>query len=446
MSCTHTVFEKCSFLSRVCTSRRRLWTRQSLGSFRTSSHSQIPHDVDVRVMLTFLELYQTLLGFVFFKLYSDVNLIYPPPMDAEKDAAAAGVGAFSLQDARKQTDSNMDIAGSSDTTKRISGKDVRRLIKTIETGASTSEKDIDTAAVSEHAPTDSKADDDFIVHASKTNPDEAAELTTLHALSSLPQSTAPKPFSSFTFFLSRETSRPLFEFIVRSFGGRIGWPASSGTGSPIDESDDAITHMIIDRPVISGLQESEEEKRRRRRRKYIQPQWVVDCVNAGRILSEEQYEQGKTLPAHLSPFGEEKGAYDPSKHAEVEANDVEDVMDEEEDVAVADVTPLDAAVARAAEDSEQLHAAELEAESRGVDFGTFEKKLAKAKTSKGKNSAPQAKKGDDESDMNKMMMSRKQRTLYEKMKYGERKHAAERENMENKRLRIKKDRTQAKNP
>ncbi len=183
--------------------------------------------------------------------------------------------------------------------------------------------------------------------------------------------------------------------------------------------------MIIDRPVISGLQESEEEKRRRRRRKYIQPQWVVDCVNAGRILSEEQYEQGKTLPAHLSPFGEEKGAYDPSKHAEVEANDVEDVMDEEEDVAVADVTPLDAAVARAAEDSEQLHAAELEAESRGVDFGTFEKKLAKAKTSKGKNSAPQAKKGDDESDMNKMMMSRKQRTMYEKMKYGERKHAAE---------------------
>ncbi len=170
-------------------------------------------------MLTFLELYQTLLGLVFFKLYSDVNLIYPPPMDAEKDAAAAGVGAFSLQDARKQTDSNMDIAGSSDATKRISGKDIRRLIKTIETDASTSDEDIDTAAVSEKAPTDSKADDDFIVHASKTHPDEAAELTTLHALSSLPQSTAPKPFSSFTFFLSRETSRPLFEFIVRSFGG-----------------------------------------------------------------------------------------------------------------------------------------------------------------------------------------------------------------------------------
>ncbi|KLO16992.1 hypothetical protein SCHPADRAFT_868734 [Schizopora paradoxa] len=408
----------------------------------------IPHDVDLRVMLTFLELYQTLLGFVFFKLYSDVNLIYPPPMDSEKDAAAAGVGAFSLQDTRKQTDSTSETAQNSDA-KRISGKDVRRLIKTIETGASTSEKDVETAAVSEKNPTESNADDNFVVHTSKSKPDEAAELTTLQALSSLPQSTAPKLFSPFTFFLSRETSRPLFEFIVRSFGGRIGWPASSGTGSPIDETDESITHVIIDRPVVEGTQESEEEKRRRRRRKYIQPQWVVDCVNAGRILSEEQYEQGKTLPPHLSPFGEERGAYDPSRQADAEEDDDEDAMEEEGGVRTADAedaTPLDAVVARAAVDSEQLRAAELEAESRGVDFGTFEKKLEKAKSKKGKSAAPEAKKIDDESDMNKMMMSRKQRTLYEKMKHGERKHAAEREHMEKKRLKIKKDKIQAKVP
>ncbi len=63
-------------------------------------------------------------------------------------------------------------------------------------------------------------------------------------------------------------------------------------------------------------------------------------------------------------------------------------MDEEEDVAVAGVTPLDAAVARAAENLEQLRVAEIEAKSHGVDFGTFEKKLAKAKMSKGKNPAP----------------------------------------------------------
>jgi len=205
--------------------------------------------------------------------------------------------------------------------------------------------------------------------------------------------------------------------------------------------------VIIDRPEVSGVQESEEEKRRRRRRKYIQPQWVVDCVNAGRVLSEEQYEQGKTLPPHLSPFGEERGAYDPSKRVEEEAD--EDLMGEEEDVGSAeagDVLPFDAAVARAAEDSEQLRAAELEAESRGVDFGTFEKKVAKAKSTEGKKPPSEAKKVDEESDMNKMMMSRKQRTLYEKMKYGERKKAAEREHMEKKRVKVKKDKIQAKIP
>ncbi|KAH9025083.1 Pescadillo N-terminus-domain-containing protein [Lactarius hengduanensis] len=44
---------------------------------QTLTRTQIPSDVDVRVMLTFLELYQTLLGFVFFKLYTDIGLVYP---------------------------------------------------------------------------------------------------------------------------------------------------------------------------------------------------------------------------------------------------------------------------------------------------------------------------------------------------------------------------------
>ena len=35
----------------------------------------VPTNVDFRVMATFLELYETLLGFVNFKLYSDANLV-----------------------------------------------------------------------------------------------------------------------------------------------------------------------------------------------------------------------------------------------------------------------------------------------------------------------------------------------------------------------------------
>lgn len=41
-------------------------------------NQKVPSDVDFRVMLTFLEFYTTMLGFVNFKLYSDMNLHYPP--------------------------------------------------------------------------------------------------------------------------------------------------------------------------------------------------------------------------------------------------------------------------------------------------------------------------------------------------------------------------------
>jgi hypothetical protein len=38
----------------------------------------MPADVDFRIMLTFIEFYTTLTGFVNFKLFNTVNLHYPP--------------------------------------------------------------------------------------------------------------------------------------------------------------------------------------------------------------------------------------------------------------------------------------------------------------------------------------------------------------------------------
>jgi len=379
---------------------------------------QIPADVDVRVMLTFLELYQTLLGFVFFKLYTDAGLVYPPPLDTKKDEAAAGVGAFSLQQASEQRIS--DAKKPSDP--RVSAGDVRQTIKTI-----SSETPGDNSTENEAGEDESvTAEEDFVPQPSKSNPEEAAVLSTFQSLSAQEGSTVTKLFAPYTFWLSRETSRPIFEFAVRSCGGRIGWPASSGSGSPFDESDESITHVIIDRPLVERPNETQEERERRLRRKYIQPQWVIDCINAGKILLEDKYTQGKPLPPHLCPFGDHEGAYDPttaSRGDDVEM--AEEGSEEEEDVEVEEAGSgpgLSVLVAGVTEDPDDLRAAELTAEAAGVDYGAFEQEVKKTRKAKGKSVPVPV---EAEENMNKMLMSNKKRKLYERMKYGQQKKDAE---------------------
>lgn len=390
-----------------------------------SNHDvQIPSDVDVRVMLTFLELYQTLLGFVFFKLYTDAGLVYPPALDSEKDATGAGVGAFNLRQADQRPSApEMQYEAA---VKKVASKDVRQTIKDISMSEVPNDAGPPTLVVEENVV--EVVDEEFVTQPSKTNPEEAVSLTTLRTLSSLPSSTASTLFSPYVFFLSRETSRPLFEFIVRSFGGRVGWPDTSGSGSPYDENDESITHVIIDRPLPTDL--SSEEKEKRRRRKYVQPQWLVDCANAGRVLPEGPYLQGETLPPHLSPFGEGAGAYDPMKAPEVsgevemEEEDASELEDEAEEAEQA-ATAAEDTIAQAVGDEAGLRAAELAAEARGVDYHAFEKKVKSAEKKAKAAAADDDGDAMTEKEMNKMMMSRKQKKLYEKMKYSENKRATE---------------------
>ncbi|KAG6813069.1 mRNA-binding ribosome synthesis protein nop7 [Tricholoma furcatifolium] len=408
----------------------------------------IPTDVDVRVMLTFLELYQTLLGFVFFKLYTDAGLVYPPPLDMKKDEGGAGVGAFSLQDSIKNAGTTLatKIKTVEVNGRTVSSKDVRQTIKTISAavvpGADVEMTEPDLAV--------DEADEDFVVHPSTSEQQTSASLPTLKSLTDLPPSISTSLFAPYTFWLSRETSRPIFEFLVRSFGGRIGWPASSGSGSPVDEIDESITHVIIDRPLVVKANETPEERDRRLRRKYVQPQWVVDCINAGKLLLEEPYGQGKTLPPHLSPFGEAQGAYDPvvpplgegGEESEDEDEEIEEDKEDEEGSAneeAAEKAALKAVVEAAAssEDPATLRAAELAAEAAGVDYGAFEKEVSKTRKASKRKAAEESVE-DAEKDMNKMMMSNKQKKLYEKMKYSQKKRDSERAALEAKKQAIHK--------
>jgi pescadillo protein len=387
---------------------------------------QIPTDVDVRVMLTFLELYQTLLSFVFFKLYTDAELVYPPPLDTKKDEGGAGLNAMSLQDITLPT-SAPPLKTISVNGHQISGKDVRQTIKTINASMETDPTDAEMSLVE---PKSSEVEEDFVAHPSHADNTASLELPTLLSLVALPHTLSTSLFSPFTFFLSRETSRTIFEFAVRCFGGRVGWPASSGLGSPFDELDPTITHVIIDRP-ITEINETPSQRDLRRRRKYVQPQWIIDCINASKILLEEPYAQGKALPPHLSPFGEYEGAYVPEDTAvngesisDEGVNEEGSEMSEEDSGTGKQADVLDVSIAVATQDAAALRAAELAAEASGVDYGTFEEKVKQYEKKMSKKSAEDR---DEvaEKDMNKMMMSNKQKKLYEKMKYSQQKKEIE---------------------
>ncbi len=383
-------------------------------------------------MLTFLELYQTLLGFVFFKLYTDIGLVYPPPLDLKKQDSGAGIGAFILEDnTRNNLLSTLPPASNGQSLdKKVSSKVVRRTIEAL-ARSSVSEGGQEAEVLLRSAEKEDQ-DEEFVSRPSASHPEDAANLPTLHSLSSLPQSHPSHLFAPYTFFLSRETSRPIFEFIVRCFGGRISWSHTSGSGSPFDETDDTITHVIIDRPSIQRSGETETERSRRQQRKYVQPQWIVDCINSGKILLEEPYLQGKTLPPHLSPFGDREGAYDPraaiTEDAAMEDEGEENGITEEDEPdggksesERSTDEPLATAMKAAHSNPADIRAAELHAEAAGIDYGTFERKVAKSAIKATRVEEP----ANGVEDMNKMMLSNKQRKLYEKIKYSQRKRQAE---------------------
>ena len=55
-----------------------------------------------------------------------------------------------------------------------------------------------------------------------------------------------------------------------------------------------VTHICMDRPLPSDQLIKGKE--------YIQPQYVVDCINNLFLLPTKAYMPGLPAPAHLSPF------------------------------------------------------------------------------------------------------------------------------------------------
>lgn len=399
-------------------------------------------------MLTFLELYQTLLGFVFFKLFTDINLVYPPKLDDVLDENGAGIGALLLEESGKGLVVVRDDTEEEKERKKVYAKDVRKQIREIGLGGNDA---AEAAAVAEDeamgvAPT-----------ATATSMDDI-ELDVFTSASGTdlvqPESTSSSAtlFSSYFFYLSREVTRPTLEFVIRSFGGQVGWDAVLGAGSPYTENDPRITHHVVDRPVVPGAPPREHPGKRA----YIQPQWVVDCLNRKILLPTDEYAPGRTLPPHLSPFVDEdevreRGGYVPMEakraqdiemaNGEDEDEDEdddedEDNMEEEEETAKPKAkaskkaAPALLAAAKDPKNETLLHAAELEAEARGVAPAQFEAELAaetkKAKKEGGKKVVgPKKIDRSQEEQLASIMLTGKQKKLYNKMSYSRDRKAEE---------------------
>lgn len=294
-----------------------------------------PVDVDYRIMRTFVDFYQVLLGFVMFRLYTMEGLVYPPKFDVLADSKGAGLRAFSLETKGVKL---LEYEGTTNgTAAAIEGKDVSKQLKTlsekIATISTTDTEEITTTILTtttaEDVPATELEFDPFPTALSAGDDLRQPDITS---------SSTTGIFSNCTFFLSRETPRSPLEFLLRSFGcRRIGWDAVLGDGFFTDnEKDPNITHQVVDRPPQQGPGGEVEVVRGGRvpGRIYVQPQYVWDCVNGGNLLRPDGYGPGEVLPPHLSPWVKRGWGYDPTAplpedEEEEEEENVEEENEEE---------------------------------------------------------------------------------------------------------------------
>lgn len=261
-----------------------------------SFQPQTKDEVDFKIMSTFVDFYTILLGFVNYKLYHSLNLVYPPMLPK----------SFSQKSEKDLIDEQAYVA------ERIAAMNMS-LAKVGEVN------EVDDTPEIDLFPTDD-ADLQKLEEA-KVEAEKVKKLKTM--------------FKGLKFFINREVPREPLVFIIRCFGGEVSWDRNYFVGATFDESDETIAYQIVDRPTIANQYLS---------RYYVQPQWVFDCVNTRSLLPINRYLIGAELPPHLSPFTdktkdqvyippEERALQDPDfkPFNELESgSEIEDASDEED--------------------------------------------------------------------------------------------------------------------
>ncbi|CAN3373357.1 hypothetical protein DIURU_002759 [Diutina rugosa] len=374
----------------------------------------IPSDVDFRIMLTFLEFYSTLLHFVLYKLYQDAGLAYPPQLD--ENVKVGGLSQYILKSKNSLVPQDKREV-STEEGKHLSSEEISKAIAANAEGDNVeevAEENVEDVDLDEFGETKGDA---------LTQPNKFALETS-------------ELFSKFTFFVGREVALDLVELPILACGGKL------VSEIAIDELQanhpeayarldfDKITHHITDRPKLLEKVQG---------RTYIQPQWVFDCVNKAELVPVNAYAPGETLPPHLSPWGD-AGTYNPE--AEVEAGEVEDDEDEEE-IDEEEELEADEDEEDEEEDEDLKAQKELELEAAGVKFSEAPSTTTTTETKKSKKRKAETPE-DEEKELKKIMMTNKQRKLYDKMQYSNQQKADREKQLKKKKAQLEKKKAQLK--
>ncbi|CAK9136022.1 unnamed protein product [Ilex paraguariensis] len=212
-----------------------------------ASQQVLPEDVDFKIMLTFLEFYETLLAFINFRLYHSINVKYPPILDPRLEALAADLYALSRYfDASSKGPTVGSQADSSCGYEQVEDK---------QASAKLDESELRLAQPQHQLPFNEPGALMHLVEdaAGKDEDDEeTGEYIVPH-------------------FNVNWVPRDSLLFVIPAFGGVVSW---EGEGAPLEESDQSITHQVVDKPT---------QGRRFLSREYVQPHSST-CYNFLEVL------------------------------------------------------------------------------------------------------------------------------------------------------------------
>lgn len=449
----------------------------------------VPQGVDFRVMLTFFEFYETLLGFVLYKLYGELGVRYPMPTvatidngsgdkivsnatlhptlggkatsllaanlsslemslkEASKGNSAADAVKDALQNEAGEEGQKLEEASTKEGKKasKANKKKQKQLMQSVDE-ALKGVKDDESEDGSEDADMDQDDEEEAPIAAPLREALEAIDDSAVsNDDSNVNIITDPEAqkrhqlFHNLTFFLSREIPRGYLELIILSYGGKVGW---EGQDSPIAIDDSTITHHVTDRPKLlpsyAKLPKSRE---------YVQPQWILDCANFNFVLPIEKYGVGAELPPHLSPWVDDKEeGYVPKYKEQVEKLRNGEILDASDDEMAKDEKSgnSDKDGVSSEEEMPPAHVLKNAIEDEGEDES--EDDSSEEDDEQAERSALKKKRTDDEeaAHLAKSLMSKKAARLYGRMQHGIAQKQAKVDNLHKKRREIEDTREKSK--